>query len=271
MPPVPAICDATADQRFDESVRRLFPHSYEFESRYVEHEFARIGKLFESGLCPIRGRQVLEFGCNIGATSIVLAHGGANVTAIDVSSESVDIATLNARRYGLADQVRFQVVRPGEALPFQDGAFDVVTCNSVLEYVDPELLPQAQREIDRVLRPGGLVVVFGTSNRLWPIEAHSGRWLVNYIPRTVDRLLSRPLPRGVWPGNLRRGFGKAYDDVLAGREGAQRFIELKQQMGFSGWRLRTMRLAAAAFAISPWSIGLVMPYATLLLRKHSQR
>ena len=146
----------------------------------------------------------------------------------------------------------------------------MVTCNSVLEYLDPKLLPGAQREMSRVLRPGGLLLVFGTSNRLWPIEAHSRKWLVNYAPRAVDRALGRRLPRGVWPGRLRRGFGCGFEDVLGGWKGGRRYAELKRQMGVSGWRLTAMRFAAGAFALSPWSLGLMMPYATVLLRKRAR-
>jgi SAM-dependent methyltransferase len=270
MPPVPAISNNTVDAQFQQMVRKVFPATYEFDRRYVEHEFAHIGKLFETGVCPVASMQVLEFGCNIGATSIVLAHHGASVTAVDVNAEYVELARLNALRYGLADRIQFDVVRPGEPLPFGTASFDVVTCNSVLEYVDPQLLPGAQREMDRVLRPGGLLLVFGTSNRLWPIEAHSGRWLVNYVPRAIDQMRWQSLPRGVWPGTLRRGFGREYDDVLAGWKGARRYVELKREMGTVGWRLAWMRLAATALAVSPWSLGLMMPYATALLRKRAR-
>jgi SAM-dependent methyltransferase len=263
----PIICDAGADQQFHEQVLELFPKSHEFEERYVDHEMGHSGVMFASNLFPVADKDVLEFGCNVGATSIVLAHYGANVTAVDVSAEYVALAELNAQRYGLGDQIAFRVLRPGEALPFADSSFDLVTCNSVLEYVMPELLASVQRELDRVLNPSGLLLVFGTSNRIWPVEWHSRRWFVNYFPRALDRFLPRAPARGVWPQTLGRGFGRGYDDLFAGSTGARRFIELKRQMGLAGWRLALMRMAAGLFAISPWSLGLMMPHATVLLRK----
>jgi ubiquinone/menaquinone biosynthesis C-methylase UbiE len=267
MPSPPIICDADADQQFHEQVLELFPKSHEFEEHYVDHEIGHVGQMFASNLCPVGGKDVLEFGCNVGATSIILAHYGANVTAVDVNAEYVALAELNARRYGLGDRIAFRVLRPGEALPFADGSFDVITCNSVLEYVTPELLPAVQRELDRVLKPRGLLLVFGTSNRIWPVERHSRRWFVNYLPRPLDRFLPRAPARGVWPQTLCRGFGRGYGDLFAGSTGARRYIELKRQMGFAGWRLALMRRAAGIFAISPWSLGLMTPYATVLLRK----
>lgn len=266
----PVVCNPVADQEFRSKVRQLYPQSYEFESRYVEHEMAHIGHMFAGGLCPVAGKEVLEFGCNVGATSIVLAHYGAKVTAVDVGADPIEVARLNARRYEVNDHIRFHLLDPGQRLPFVSSSFDVVTCNSVLEYVRPELLASVQRELDRVLRPGGLLLVFGTSNRLSPLEPHSGRWFVNYVPRSFDRLLRRSMERGVSPWRLRRGFGEGYEDLLSGWHGTGEYLELKQRMGLNGWRLRALRTAAPILAASRLSIGLLLPYATVLLRKGSE-
>lgn len=261
----PTISDTTADQQFQSAVRQHFPDSYEFEARYVDHEMTHIGRLFATGMCPVQGKQVLEFGCNIGATSIVLAHYGARVTAADVNPGYLDMARLNVKRYGSAG-VQFQRLHEGQPLPFADRSFDVVTCNSVLEYVRPDLLPGVQRELDRVLRPGGLLLVFGTSNRIAPVEAHSGEWFNNYIPRRFDRLSGRQRGRGVWPWKLRYGFGPHYENLFSGRAGTQRFLELKRSMSSSNWKLRML---SGLRVISPASLPLLLPYATVLLRKRA--
>ena len=56
-----------------------------------------------------------------------------------------------------------------------------------------------QRELNRVLKPDGLLLVFGTSNRLSPVEMHSGESFNNYIPRRFDQVLGRQRERGVSP------------------------------------------------------------------------
>ena len=119
---------------------------------------------------------MLEFGCNIGASSIVMAHLGrpSCIVACDISDTLLTLARLNAARYGVSDAIQFVRLQEDARLPFGDSTFDVITCNSVLEYVKPAHLPYIQSELDRVLRPGGHVVVFGTSNRLWPIEHTRG-------------------------------------------------------------------------------------------------
>ncbi len=155
----------------------------------------------------------------------------------------------------------------GQRLPFANGEFDVVTCNSVLEYVRPELLSGVQQELSRVLKPGGLLLVFGTSNRLSPVEMHSGEWFTNYIPRRFDRITGRQRERGVSPWKLRRGFGSNYDDLFTGWAGMQQYIDLKRAMGLNGWKLGLLRTLGAFFAISPVSVPLILPYATVLLQK----
>ena len=140
----------------------------------------------------------------------------------------------------------------------------------MLEYVRPHLLPGVERELDRVLIPGGLLLVFGTSNRLSPIEAHSRDWFSNYIPRRFDRLARRQLSRGVSPWKLRRGFGAGYQDLFCGPRGTQRYIELKRSMGLNGWKLRLLRTLGLVVALSPISVPLLLPFATVLLRKRAE-
>ncbi len=54
-----------------------------------------------------RGKRVLEIGCGIGTDTINFARAGAEVTAVDLSSESLALARRRAEVFGLADRVRF--------------------------------------------------------------------------------------------------------------------------------------------------------------------
>src|SRR6266446_2264566 len=92
-----------------------------------------------SFLGDIQGKSGLEFGCNFGATSIMLSRLGALVSAVDADRRYVTIARRNAARYG-EERIQFEWVPAGTALPFPDTSFDFVSCASVLEYVSPEHL-----------------------------------------------------------------------------------------------------------------------------------
>jgi len=53
------------------------------------------------------GKRVLEIGCGIGTDTINFARAGAIVTAVDLSSESLDLARRRAKVFGLADKITF--------------------------------------------------------------------------------------------------------------------------------------------------------------------
>jgi SAM-dependent methyltransferase len=53
------------------------------------------------------GKRVLEIGCGIGTDTINFARAGAEVTAVDLSSRSLDIARQRADVYGLGQRIRF--------------------------------------------------------------------------------------------------------------------------------------------------------------------
>ncbi len=56
-----------------------------------------------------KGKSVLEIGCGIGTDTINFARVGAKVTAIDISNESVKIASARAKVYELEDMIDFKV------------------------------------------------------------------------------------------------------------------------------------------------------------------
>ena len=263
----PVIRSASARERFRSDARRLWPDPDSvWVGGYVDYEWQHGRHIFESANLIDAGCSVLELGCNVGATSIVLAAMKANVTAIDINPDYVKIAALNAESYGLEGRIRFVHVADTTRLPFDDAQFDVVICNSVLEYVSHAALRSVQREIDRVLKPGGTIAVLGTSNRIWPREVHSGKWLINYLPRTFDPLFGRDFQRGVFPWQLRFGFGCHYQDCGLNDGGAS-YLEARKRIGSSGLKNALMKAAIRLLSPLKISVGLVTPNSSVLLRK----
>ena len=96
------------------------------------------------------GTRLLDAGCGAGLLALLASLRGAQVAAIDAAPSLLVIAR---QRMPAAD------VREGdlEALPFADASFDAVTAvNSIFYAAD---MSAAMREIVRVARPGGRVVV----------------------------------------------------------------------------------------------------------------
>lgn len=105
---------------------------------------------FFDELVPPPGRQTLEIGCGEGRVARDLKKRGHHVVAVDSSPTLLRYAREadSDGRYELADAA---------ALPFADGAFDlVVAYNSLMDIED---MPGAVRESARVLRPGGRLCI----------------------------------------------------------------------------------------------------------------
>jgi len=57
-----------------------------------------------------KGKKVLEIGCGIGTDTINFARAGAEVTAVDISEKSLNLARQRARVFGLGDKIKFYCV-----------------------------------------------------------------------------------------------------------------------------------------------------------------
>ncbi|MBI3662599.1 MAG: methyltransferase domain-containing protein [Acidobacteria bacterium] len=105
------------------------------------------------------GERVLDVGCGTGSLALAakrrVGAGGA-VHGVDAAAEMVARAKQKAVREGL--EVTFDVA-PAQALPFPDGAFDLVLCTLMMHHLPDGGRKQAIAEMRRVLKPGGRLLV----------------------------------------------------------------------------------------------------------------
>lgn len=93
----------------------------------------------------------LELGCGTGHWTKFFSENGMQVTAIDNSEAMLEIARskdLENVEFMTADATR---------LPFPDGRFSGIISITMLEFVDD--LEKVLNEIDRVLKPGGTLIL----------------------------------------------------------------------------------------------------------------
>ena len=119
--------------------------------------WARRVKMLSGHLRP--GMTVLELGCGTGYFTRELARSGAEIIAIDVSPELLNLARSNCS----APNVRYEIHNAYD-LSYNDSVFDSVIGSSVLHHLEIE---DAVREIYRVLRSNG-TIFFTEPNMLNP-------------------------------------------------------------------------------------------------------
>jgi SAM-dependent methyltransferase len=95
-----------------------------------------------------RGRRVLDLGCGPGnLLDFLVPHG--DTYGSDFSADALRFCT--GRGYRRLFRADFQ------RLPLKSSSFDLVTCIDVLEHIEDDR--RAVAELQRILRPGGILVV----------------------------------------------------------------------------------------------------------------
>ena len=115
-----------------------------------------------------RGKRVLEIGCGIGTDTINFARHGAQVTAIDLSEKSLEIARKRAVVYGVQDQVQFHSGNAEELdrlVPAEP--YDLIYSFGVIHHT-----PHPERVLEhlrRYARPGTTVKLMVYHRHSWKV------------------------------------------------------------------------------------------------------
>jgi ubiquinone/menaquinone biosynthesis C-methylase UbiE len=157
-------------------------------------------------LCQVaEGKYVLDVGCGVGATPAFLARSlGCRVVGVDITPKMIERARARVENEGVAGLVELRVA-DALALPFEDGTFDAVLCESVVAFLEDR--QRAVDEFARVCKPGGYVGM--TEATL--LKPTSDPEFLAYMAR-VAGIQGGMLPREVWAQHLHSA---GLEDVVA--------------------------------------------------------
>jgi ubiquinone/menaquinone biosynthesis C-methylase UbiE len=153
------------------------------------------------------GQKILDFGSGPGCSACAMAMDlGVSVVGVEPNDSNKHVAPLWAKYCGVEDKVEFHFTTDTLHLPLEDESVDFVLASSVLEYI-PNDRGAYLREMWRTIKPGGRLLIAGTSNAAWPREVHSKTWLVNWMPNLGPRIRARlgqntKVERGVTFGEI---------------------------------------------------------------------
>lgn len=114
------------------------------------------------------GMRVLDIGCGRGEMVIFAAKNKAEAVGIDYSKSAIYLANLGKNRQSeeVKNKISFKVM-DAKKLSFSDSTFDMVILTDVVEHLYPEELEMVFKEIKRVLKKSGLVIIHTAPNKLF--------------------------------------------------------------------------------------------------------
>ena len=133
----------------------------------------------------IKDLNVLDIGCGGGILTESIAKKGAHITGIDMSKESIEIATQHAYKNNL--EINYLLTNAEEFSKKNRNKFDLITCMELLEHVpNPLSIIEASK---KMIRPSGHII-FSTINRnikSYVFAILVGEYLLNLLPKGTHR------------------------------------------------------------------------------------
>ena len=142
-----------------------------------------------------KATRLLDVACGTGRTlhQLARAHPALDLWGVDLSPAYVKVAKRRVRDATIA-------VENGEHMPFADGAFDIVTSVYLFHELPRNARRNVVREMQRVLRPGGLLVIedsaqisesaeIATALREFPREFHEP-FYADYLGDDLETMLA---------------------------------------------------------------------------------
>ncbi len=141
-----------SQERPEEAFYERFWHLYRDRLALGDPTSGARWRLLASTLSQHRVRSVLDAGCGDGWFTSELHKRGFEVVGMDISGSALEVA---CRRFPHLALQRYPLDRRG--WPFRTGQFDAVFASEVVEHIYD--VGTMFAEMNRVLRPGGLVII----------------------------------------------------------------------------------------------------------------
>jgi ubiquinone/menaquinone biosynthesis C-methylase UbiE len=156
-----------------------------------------------------KGKRVLEIGCGIGTDTMNFARAGAEVTAVDLSEKSIEIARQRASVFGLSN-IRFCQGNAEELTSFVPaGGYDLIYSFGVIHHT-----PHPERVIEQLRlcsRPGTALKIMVYQRNSWKglqillREGHGAFWKFSeLVERHSEAQTGSPVTYIYTPSTVRK-------------------------------------------------------------------
>lgn len=138
---------------YRDAVRRSIAFSGVEQRVFTRRKVRHLLDVVRRQLGPTEDVRALDVGCGVGLTDRYLVGRFRELQGTDISAEAV-------RRAAEANPSVRYMHSAGDELPYGDEGFDLAFAICVLHHVPPKERSRLVSELRRVVRPGGLVVLF---------------------------------------------------------------------------------------------------------------
>ncbi|GAI97568.1 unnamed protein product, partial [marine sediment metagenome] len=121
---------------------------------------------------PLKNSNILEIGSGTGCSTITLAEQGANVIALDIDQNALNVAKERCKIFDL-DVDFFNINATEVQKKFSRNHFDFIIFYASLEHMTLEERISSMKTTYDILPYGGLWSIIETPNRLWYYDSHT--------------------------------------------------------------------------------------------------
>jgi len=175
--------------------------SSDFSSLYLsDHECSKTRRRTSEWTKPVlkdlglEGGKILSAGCGNGMDVVELREQGFQSVGFDLYPPAAQAAP-------------WVTIARAHSIPFETASFDAALCLEVIEHIPQTERSAVSKELLRVTRPGGFIII-ATPNRYFPADEHAS-WLRIHSPFRDDTLSAKEL-EGLFGRKGRTLTGKRY-------------------------------------------------------------
>jgi len=140
----------------------------------------------------VRGKNVLDDGCGNGYGADYLSKTASSVTGVDISEDAIGYASNNYNRSNLI----FRQM-DSACLQFKDETFDTAVSFEVIEHLSPVDCESYIKEIKRVVKKGGIILISTPNHDTARIHLKSEG--ISICPHHINNLVAKEFKRLLKP------------------------------------------------------------------------